>query len=385
MVGRPDLAGGQAVSSPNRVLIAAGGTGGHFYPGLVLAQALRGRGWEPLMLLRANDPAAARLESEGVASAEIDLRGLSRRPGPDWAVFAWKLAKALGRCSRILRDFEPRVVVGMGGYLTFPAVLAARLRGAPCAVHESNAILGLANRASVALGAALFRGLPPAGKEPAGLLTGTPVRPTLYAAGDPAQARLRLGLDPAAATVLVFGGSQGAQGINGTAPRALAQAARACPEGLQVLHLAGVKTAAVVTAAYAAEAAPGLRVKVEPYLDAMDLAYAAADLVVCRAGASTIAELACQRKPAILVPYPHATGRHQDANARLLVEAGAARLVSEELLAFRLAGELSDLLSSEKAHQRRAGMSAAYGRLGLPIGEQVVGRLADAVEAVCRT
>jgi len=363
------------MSTPMRAVIAAGGTGGHFYPGLVLARTLRQRGWQPLLLVRRGDPALPRLEAEDIPAAELDLQGLSRRPGPGWAICAVKLPRSLLLAGRIVRDFKPRVVVGMGGYLAFPAALAARLRGVPCAVHESNAVLGLANRMSVALGAALFRGLPAAGPGPAGTLTGTPVRSVLWAPGDAAGARRDLGLEAAATTVLVFGGSQGAQVLNETVPAAIARLARAGSAQLQVLHLCGAESAEAVAQAYT-----GVRAKVLPYLDAMEKGFAAADLVVCRAGASTVAELSCLRKPALLVPYPHATGRHQEANARLLAAVGAARVVPEGQLSRRLAEELADLLSSPAARERRAGMSRAYGQLGLPCGAEAVRRLADAVE-----
>ncbi|MCX5794354.1 MAG: UDP-N-acetylglucosamine--N-acetylmuramyl-(pentapeptide) pyrophosphoryl-undecaprenol N-acetylglucosamine transferase [Elusimicrobia bacterium] len=367
------------MSAPRRILIAAGGTGGHFYPGLVLAQTLMQRGWQPLMLVRVGDPALPKLEAEGIPAVPLDLQGLDRRPGPGWAVFAWKLARALRLAGRILRDFQPHVVVGTGGYLTFPAAFAARRRGVPCAVHESNSVLGLANRASVALGAALLRGLPAAPGEAAGTLTGTPVRPALWSAGDAAAARRELGLEPGLRTVMVFGGSQGARGINQAAPAALAETASTVPGGLQVLHLAGSKSAAEVQVLYERAGYPGGRAKVLPYLDAMEKGYAAADLVVCRAGASTVAELAGLRKPAILVPYPHATGRHQDANAALLAAAGAARVVPDGELDSRLAGELRAALASPTALRE---MSGAYGGLGLPCGEAAVQILADAVERI---
>ncbi|MBI5239317.1 MAG: UDP-N-acetylglucosamine--N-acetylmuramyl-(pentapeptide) pyrophosphoryl-undecaprenol N-acetylglucosamine transferase [Elusimicrobia bacterium] len=360
--------------APKRIVIAAGGTGGHFYPGLVLAQTLRQRGWEPLMVVRTGDPALPRLEAEALPTVPLDLTGLSRRPGLGWASFTWKLAGSLRLADRVLRDFDPRVAVGMGGYLTFPAALAAWRRGVPCAVHESNSTLGLANRASLALGASLLRGLPPAPGEPAGELTGTPVRPSLWAPGDPAAARQELGLAPDLPTVLVFGGSQGARGVNREAPAALAQAGP-----LQVIHLAGAEAAAETESLYARSGLPASRVRVLPYLDAMEKGYAAADLVVCRAGASTLAELAGLRKPAVLVPYPHAAGRHQDANAALLAGAGAARVVPEAELASRLGEEVRAALASGLGQ-----MSRAYDGLAVPCGEAAVRRLADAVERIAR-
>lgn len=353
-----------------RVLIAAGGTGGHFYPGLVLARALRQRGWEPLMLTRRDDPALAVLEREALPAVEVDLKGLPRRLSPELLLFGRRLSKALGLVGRIVKDFQPRVVAGMGGYLTVPAMVAAWRRGVPGAVHESNAVLGLANRLCLTLGARLFWGLPP-GQARGGQLVGTPIRPELWERGNAVEAKRKLGLDPDRLTVLVFGGSQGAKGINEQAPAALKGRT-----GVQALHLAGPKDAQTVAAAYERAATPA---RVLPYLEGMESAYAAADLVLCRSGASTLAELAAQRKPAILMPFPHAAAGHQEANARVLERSGAAVVVLENEASSRLAGVIGDLLSSES---RRRGMSQAYELLGLPEPSRAAEKLADAVEAL---
>ncbi|MBI3566241.1 MAG: UDP-N-acetylglucosamine--N-acetylmuramyl-(pentapeptide) pyrophosphoryl-undecaprenol N-acetylglucosamine transferase [Elusimicrobia bacterium] len=341
-----------------RVVVAAGGTGGHFYPGLVTALALKARGWEPLMVVRAGDPALGELERAGVPALPVDLRGLPRRPGPELFTFAAKLFGGLGTLSRALKAFRPDLAVGMGGYLTFPLAWAARRRGVPCAVHESNAVLGLANAASVRLGAALFWGLPPADPRAEGTVVGTPIRPALWVRTPAAAARGALGLDPERATVLAFGGSQGAAGLNAALPAAL----KALPDA-QVLHLAGKGKGGAAQAAYAAA---GVRAEVREYLEDMASAYGAADLVVCRSGASTLAELAAQRAPAVLVPYPHAAADHQDANARVLERAGAAVRLPESELAARLGPALKDLLDYDAGPARREAMSAAYAKLGLP-------------------
>ena len=354
-----------------RIAIAAGGTGGHFYPGLVIAQELRARGWQPLMIVRAGDPALGTLEKEGLAALPVDLRGLPRRPGPELFTFARKLAGSMGTLSRALRAFEPDLALGMGGYLTFPLIFAAWRRGIPRALHESNAILGLANAAAGKLGADLFWGLPPAKPSAPGTLVGTPVRPALWNRRDAAESRRALGLDPARPTVLAFGGSQGAQGLNAVLPRAL--------KGLetQILHLAGKGKAEAAAASYR-EA--GVTAVVREYLEDMAGAYGAADLVVCRSGASTLAELAAQRAPSVLVPYPHATAGHQDVNARAFEKAGAAVRLPEAVLDEKLGGVLADLLKSGGAAQRRAEMSAACAKLGLPPAEKTVAGFADALE-----
>lgn len=360
-----------------RVLVAAGGTGGHFYPGLVLAQELKARGWEPLFLVRREDAALTILEREGLPSLEVDLSGLPRAFSPRLLSFAWKLGGALRLVYRAMRDFGPRAVIGMGGYLTFPAVLAAARRGIPRAVHESNSVLGLANRASLIFGARLFWGLPPTPGQPRGILVGTPVRPALRVDRDRADARRELGLPPDGPCALVFGGSQGAHGVNREAPPALCQAARRAAGRLGVLHLAGSSDEFAVRAAYAG--APVTAV-VLPYLERMELAYAAADLAVCRAGASTLAELCARRLPAVLVPFPHAAHNHQELNARIFERAGACAVLLERELPSRLGATLADLLFSQD--DRRARMAAAYASLGLPPAGAAAARLADAVESL---
>jgi UDP-N-acetylglucosamine--N-acetylmuramyl-(pentapeptide) pyrophosphoryl-undecaprenol N-acetylglucosamine transferase len=356
-----------------RIAIAAGGTGGHFYPGLVVAQALRARGWEPLTVVREGDPALAALEKEGLAALPLDLRGLPRRPGPELFTFARKLTGSLGTLSRALRAFEPDLVLGMGGYLTFPLAFAAWRQGLPRAVHESNAVLGLANACAVKLGAELFWGLPPEDAS-TGVVAGTPVRPALWTRRDAAEARRALGLAPGRPTLLAFGGSQGAQALNAALPKAL----KSLPE-VQVLHLAGKGKAEAAAAAYRAQ---GVAADVREYLEDMAAAYGAADLVVCRSGASTLAELAAQRAPALLVPYPHAAAGHQDVNARVFERAGAAARLSEADLDARLGGVLTDLLKSDGANGRRTAMSGAYAKLGLPPAEKTVESFVAALETL---
>ncbi len=349
-----------------RVLIAAGGTGGHFYPGLVAAQELKARSWEPLLIVKKDDPARSRLETAGLACLEIDLLGLPRQLGLEQIVFTVKLLASLRLLSRVARDFKPDLVVGMGGYLTFPAAYAAWRRRIPLALHESNAILGLANAASLRFRASLFWGLPPVKGN--GNIVGTPIRPALHKCKNTEQARRALGLDPARKTILVFGGSQGAEALNNAMPAAVKSAGVYA----QVLHLAGQGKTAATRASYQRV---GLTATILDYLDDMASAYAAADVVVCRSGASTLAELAAQRKAAILVPYPRAAANHQDANARVFERTGAAMRIAETELATKLGPAIADLLKSPTAM-----MSAAYDDLGLPPAEKTTALFIDALE-----
>ncbi|MBI4424221.1 MAG: UDP-N-acetylglucosamine--N-acetylmuramyl-(pentapeptide) pyrophosphoryl-undecaprenol N-acetylglucosamine transferase [Elusimicrobia bacterium] len=367
------------------MLLAAGGTGGHFYPGFVLGQALRERGFEPLYLVRAGDPAAAVLDREGFPFVEVPMRGLPRRPSLELARFFWRLAQGLRLVRDVVADFQPDAVVGMGGYLTFPAAFAAGRRGIPVLLHEANAILGLANRASLPFASRLALGLPfprPPGARYA--LTGTPVRPSLWRLPEPQAARRALGLDPEAATLLVFGGSQGARALNQLMPQALARAAESGSGPFQVLHLPGAKEVEAVTKAYAE--AP-FKTAVLPYLHEMERGYAAADLVVSRAGASTLAELAATRRPALLIPFPHAAAGHQDVNADVAARAGAALSISERgLTAESLAAALRELLPSAAAGSRDAArrarlldMGGRWSRLGTPSAPDCVSSLAQLV------
>lgn len=344
-----------------RVLIAAGGTGGHFYPGLVAAQELKARGWEPLLVVKKDDPAKAKLEAAGLPCLEVDLGGMPRKLGPGLFTFAWKVLASMRLLSRVVRDFRPSLVLGMGGYLTFPCAWGAKRRGVPCALHESNAIVGLANRASTWLGASLFWGLPPL--EGHGRVVGTPIRPALHLAKDRALGRAAFGLAPEKKTVLVFGGSQGAAAIN----KAVAPALKGLD--VQVLHLAGKDKSRETVDAYAGA---GLRATVLDYSEDMASAYAAADVVVCRSGASTLAELAAQRKPAILVPYPHAAADHQDFNARVFERNGLATRIAENELGGRLGAALAELLKSTTDRD--------WTKLGLPSPERTTKLFVDELE-----
>lgn len=344
-----------------RALVAAGGTGGHFYPGLVAAQELRARGWEVCFLVRKDDPAREKLDAEAIPYVEVDLRGLPRALSLDLLKFPFRLLGAQRLLNRVVRSFKPDLAVGMGGYLTFPLIAAARFRGVPAAIHESNSVLGLANRASRRLGASVFWGLPPRSGD--GRVVGTPIRPSLSKAPSRDEACRRLGFDPSKPVVLVFGGSQGAAGLNAGVPLAL----RPFSEHPQVLHLAGRGKADETRARYGTRPA-----KVLEYTEDMATAYAAADLVICRSGASTLAELAALKKPSVLVPYPHATDDHQTENARVFDAVGVAELVRESELGARLGGAVREMLESERA--------ANFAELGLPAPEATVKAFVDALE-----
>lgn len=361
-----------------RALIAAGGTGGHFYPGFALACELRARGWEPLFLVKKDDPARPALDEADLPCAELDMIPLPRSLNPlRHAAFLYKFLRSLALARRIMADFAPAAVIGTGSYVAFPAVLAARLAGVPVYIHESNAVFGLGNRLAGLFCRKVALGLPMKDNPLAGrsVLAGTPVREAFRARIDRADARRALGLENGRLTVLVFGGSQGARRLNA----AFVAAAKALKSDIQAVHVAGRKNFDEVRAAYAAAGLAGERgFKLFDYREDMPLLYAAADVVVARSGASTVAELAQLRKPAVLVPLPSSAGDHQRHNALALAGRGAAVCLEEgpdfdAALAAAIRAFVGD-------PGRAADMAAAFGAAGIPPALGAAAALADLVE-----
>ena len=350
-----------------RILIASGGTGGHFYPGLALANALRARGgWEPVFLVKKGDIAIGPLQENYYPYAEMNMASLPRTLNPMAHLsFLYKFASSLATCLRVLKDFKPVLVFGTGSYISFPAVLAAYLKGTPSMIHESNAKFGLGNRLCARFVSGTALGLPVKDNpfKSKSELTGTPIREVFSARTDPAQARARLELKEGEPVLLVFGGSQGARRLN----RAAAAAIKKIKEqglAFQVVHLAGKGDHAGTLGFYSELGLSGAPfLKILDYREDMGLLYAAADIICCRSGASTVAELLYLKKPSVLVPLPTSAGGHQLENARVLAEAGAAVIV-EESPSFdeHLAIQLERLLGSpaEIKRMRSAFTSLAY-------------------------
>jgi UDP-N-acetylglucosamine--N-acetylmuramyl-(pentapeptide) pyrophosphoryl-undecaprenol N-acetylglucosamine transferase len=350
------------------VLLAGGGTGGHVFPSLAVADALRVA--SPHLAV-AFVGTARGLEARLVPEAGwplhlVDTPPLARRVSPALLRLPIALARATRSVASHIRAADVRAAVVFGGYVSVPLALAARLARIPLVVHEQNAVPGVANRLAARWATAVAATFPDsAWRFPDAArvtVTGNPVRPGLRA-GDRAAALATFGLDPDRRTLLVFGGSQGAQRINDAV---VASASRwREPARLQILHAAGARTGDAARAAWdeALARTPDLRVRCEPFLDRMDLAYAAADAVVARAGASTIAELTVLGLPGVLVPYPHATADHQTANARAVADAGGAVLVADsDFDADALVAAAEPLLTDPVRRERVAAAARALGR-----------------------
>ncbi|MER7759060.1 UDP-N-acetylglucosamine--N-acetylmuramyl-(pentapeptide) pyrophosphoryl-undecaprenol N-acetylglucosamine transferase [Streptomyces sp. NPDC097619] len=345
------------------VVIGAGGTGGHIYPGLALADALRRAVPGALVSFIGTERG---LETRLIPEAGYRLHTVDMIPfDPSLGAARYLLPAALvrsaGQARAVLRRQGAQVVVGMGGYPSAPAVLGARLAGIPAVIHESNAVPGRANRFAARLtphlAVAFDRSRPHLTGGEKALTTGMPIAAALAGLDRSAlrdRARAEFGI-PDGARLLVFnGGSLGAARLTAAAT-ALAAAWR---HRTDVYLLIKTGPAALDAARRELAENGGHRVaRAVPYLDRMDLAYAAADLMVCRAGSATVAELASTGLPAVLVPYPHAPGDHQTHNARVLVDAGAGLLLPDaETGADRLAALVGPLLDEPA---RLAAMSGA--------------------------
>lgn len=321
------------------VLIMAGGTGGHIFPGLAVADALRARDVPVLWL-----GAAGGLETRLVPAHRIELKtvpvsGLRGKPWRARLAAPWMLYRALSASVRVLRRVRPRSVLSLGGYVAGPGGIAAWLTRSPLLVHEQNRVPGFTNRMLSHLARRVLAGF--ADAFPAKVRaewTGNPVRAAIAALPPPAE-RFAMRND-GQARLLVLGGSLGARALNLCLPEALALIPRSSRP--QVLHQCG---AAHVEATRAAYDQARVDARVEPFLSDIAQAYAWADLAVCRAGALTLAELAAAGLGAILIPFPHAVDDHQARNAEGFVAADAAQLIQErDLDAAKLAGVLDGLL-----------------------------------------
>ncbi len=358
-----------------RLLLAAGGTGGHLFPGVAVAERARRQAGAAVLFVGTSGG----MEKDVIPQLGFSLRFIPAeqlRGRTRWGkIRAMGVAVyGVGAAWRIIREFAPDVIFSIGGYASAPTVLAGRLQRVPCVLLEPNAIPGLANRflswfaARVCLGFETAARFFPAHKV---VRTGNPVRAALQPPFQPAVTDRPL-------TILIFGGSAGAHRLNHIVPQAVArlhttrnkQKNTAPAPPLQIIHQTGQAEYAAVSASYAAG---GIEARVVPFIEAMQEVYAEADLVICRAGAITAAELTLLGKPAILIPYPYAADDHQRANAEALVQAGAAVMLPDHTLSPEL---LEQTIAHLVEHRDRLGnMARAAAALGRP----------DATAAVVQT
>ena len=303
------------------LLVMAGGTGGHVFPGLAVAGLLKQRGWRVVWMgnpgsFEARTVPAHGYEMSWIRFAALRGKGLLRK-----LLLPLNLVSGFWQAWREIRRIRPDVVLGMGGYVSFPGGMMAALLGRPFLIHEQNSIAGLANRVLAKVADRIVCGFPDV--LPKSRWVGNPVRAEITALPEPA-ARFAARDAAAPLRLLVLGGSLGAAAINATLPKALALISE--EKRPEVLHQAGEKHLAALQAHYAQA---GVRADCVPFIGDMARAYAWADLALCRAGALTVAELAAAGVASVLVPFPHAVDDHQSANARFLSAAEAAILLPQ--------------------------------------------------------
>lgn len=332
----------QEPNQSKRFLIACGGTGGHLFPGISVAQELKRRGHEVLLLVseKAIDQRALQAHPD-LESRQIAMMGKPKTLSPAMLKFLLKVWKTYRHCQGLVRDFEADAVLGMGGFTSLPPIMAGKKLGKPTFIHESNAIPGKANKLTAKYCSAVFVGMDVCTQHFPNKtchVVGTPVRDGLKATIDRSAARASFGLDPNKKTLLAMGGSQGARGVNDAICGALAELD---PEVLQIIHLTGKDDEVSVREAYERTA---FTHHVAPFCDRMGEALTSADIVISRSGASSMSELAHFGIPSILIPYPHAAEDHQTFNAKPFAEAGAAFLCPQGDLK---AAELARLIREE--------------------------------------
>ncbi|SOZ56837.1 UDP-N-acetylglucosamine:N-acetylmuramyl-(pentapeptide) pyrophosphoryl-undecaprenol N-acetylglucosamine transferase [Cupriavidus taiwanensis] len=322
------------MTQPRTLLVMAGGTGGHVFPGLAVAHALRAQGWNVVWLGNRTGMEATLVPKHDIPMEFIQFGGLRGKGLVTKFLLPLNLLRAFWQSIAALRRVRPSVVLGMGGYITFPAGMMASLLGRPLVLHEQNSIAGLANKVLARVADRVLCAFPDA--LPGSEWTGNPVREEL-AQLDAPEARYDRRDGPL--RLLVVGGSLGAAALNEVVPKAIAL----LPQDQRpvVTHQAGAKQIDTLRANYAAAQVPAQTL---PFIDDMARAYADADLVICRAGAMTVSEVAAAGVAALFVPFPHAVDDHQTTNAQFLSSQGAALLVQQkDLTAEGLAQTIASL------------------------------------------
>lgn len=300
-------------------LIMAGGTGGHIFPGLAVAEALRERGWRVHWLGAPGSMESRLVPPRGFTLETIDFGGVRGKGMVTLALLPLRLLRAFWQSLQVVRRVKPDVVLGLGGYISFPGGMMGVLAGKPLVLHEQNSVAGMANKVLAGVADRVFTAFPHVFRKAEWV--GNPLRSPFLRQPDPTT---RFANRSGPLRVLVVGGSLGAKALNDTVPQALALLSEA--ERPMVTHQSGEKQIDALRASYAAA---GVQAELTPFIDDTAQAFADADLIVCRAGASTVTEIAAVGAAALFVPFPAAVDDHQTTNARFLVDVGAAWLVPQ--------------------------------------------------------
>ena len=303
-------------------LVMAGGTGGHIFPGLAVAEALRAKGWRVHWLGAPGSMESRLVPPRGFDFEPVSFSGVRGKGIKGLAFLPLRIQRAFWQSWRVMRRVRPDVVIGLGGYITFPGGMMAVLAGKPLLLHEQNSRAGMANRVLAGVADRVYTAFPNVLAKAAWV--GNPLREAFLRQPPPAQ---RLGGRSGALRLLVVGGSLGAKALNEIVPQALARLP--ADQRPRVLHQSGTSQIDALRANYQAA---GVEAELTPFIEDTAQAFADADLIVCRAGASTVTEIAAVGAAAVYVPFPHAVDDHQTTNARFVVEAGGGWLVPQKEL-----------------------------------------------------
>ncbi len=327
-------------------LIMAGGTGGHIFPGLAVAQALRERGWRVHWLGAPNSMESRLVPPKGFPLETVNFSGVRGKGLRTLLALPVRLVRALVQSLQVIRRVQPNVLVGLGGYITLPGGLMGALMGKPLVLHEQNSVAGMTNKVLAVVARRVFTAFPKVMAK--GQWVGNPLRTEFLAQPDPA-ARFAGRSGPL--RLLVVGGSLGARALNTVVPQALAL----IPANLRptVVHQSGDKQIEELRGNYAAA---GVQAQLTPFIDDTAKAFADADWVICRAGASTVTEIAAVGAAALFVPFPSAVDDHQTHNARFLVDQGGGWLVPQSELTPQLLADM--LLNTERSALLQRGLQA---------------------------
>lgn len=344
-----------------RLLLTGGGTGGHLFPAVATAQQFQKQfpNTEVLFVGTNRKVDTGSLKIYGYESKAVDCYGVKGKNPYQLLKAIVTLPRAYMQALKIIREFKPNVIVGVGGYVTGPVVSAGKSMGIPAIIHEQNSVPGLANRKLGAIVDKICLSLPGSGKhfdQRKIVYTGNPVRTDILEL-----AKEKADVSGETKTILVLGGSQGAQAINELFPQAMRAVDGKMVTSVKVIHQTGEKDVDGVRQAYKQY---NIDAQVEPFIKKMDSVYRKADLIVSRAGATTLAEIAVLGKPAILIPYPYAADNHQEKNGEYYVQGGGAlQLIQKSLTCEKLAEAVTELLSDPEKLKK---MSVAMRKLSFP-------------------
>lgn len=358
-----------------RILIVLGGTGGHIYPGLALGEKLRKRNNEVILVGKKRGIGERIAQESGFSFFQIVGEGLVRGFSLKVIRFLGKFIQGFFQSIQIFRCFRPDIVVGMGGYLAFPVVLAAKISRITCAIHEQNVLPGLTNRILakiVNIITVSFKETKRYFPSKKTFLTGNPVRKSILSCARSEGVR-KLNLVEGKKNLLVFGGSQGAHSINLATVKAL-NFLTPLRKKIQIIHIVGIEQFSEIREEYEKRDYSSC---VLPYLLHMEYAYSCCDLVISRSGASTVAEIIAKGLPSILIPYPYATAGHQKTNAEFLSKRGACLLIEDDQLTGEILADIIIHLIDDQAELR--GMADNTRRLSI---DDAATRMADLIEAM---